>query len=103
MAVNRCMCTGTTFAQVKRCAQDTGATYEEILETTRCGEGCGLCLPYIKLVLLTGLVDLPVLTPEVYRRLIAQYSEAPWTPVPGCSTPSNGAEANQPAANTASA
>ena len=77
MAVNRCMCTGTTFAQVKRCAEETGASYEQVLEMTRCGEGCGLCLPYIKLVLLSGLVDLPVLTPEVYKRLIAQYTQSP--------------------------
>ncbi len=75
MAVNRCMCRGTTFAQVKRCAEESGATYEEVIEMTGCGEGCGLCLPYIKLVLLSGLVDLPVLTPEVYKKLIAQYTE----------------------------
>lgn len=75
MAVDRCTCTGVTFAQVKLFAEETGATFQEVLQRTNCGETCGLCVPYMRIVLLTGMIDLPVLTPDEYRRLLAQHSD----------------------------
>jgi bacterioferritin-associated ferredoxin len=73
MQVNRCVCTGTSFEDILRCASDARLDYDQVLRRTGCGDGCGLCLPYIRVALLTGSPSLPVMTPDEYRRILASY------------------------------
>jgi NAD(P)H-nitrite reductase large subunit len=47
--VNRCECGGRTFEQLK-----PFACFEAAQAATRCGEECGGCIPYIKLMFATG-------------------------------------------------
>ena len=62
LAVNRCICAEVPFAELKRLA-DTGIRdLEELGRLTNCGKGCGMCIPYIRVVLATGETDLPVLS-----------------------------------------
>ncbi|MDX2016082.1 MAG: (2Fe-2S)-binding protein [Planctomycetota bacterium] len=70
MAVDRCTCHGVTFADLKRIAEMTNADFEQLVKKTNCGAGCGLCLPYIRVMLRTGRTELPILTPDEYRKLI---------------------------------
>jgi NAD(P)H-nitrite reductase large subunit len=42
---------------------------EKLMERTQCGQGCGLCEPYIKIMLRTGETAIPVLTAEQWDRV----------------------------------
>lgn len=67
MAVDRCVCRGVTFEEVKALAEIVGPDFDELSERTRCGTGCGMCKPYILIMLLTGETCLPVMRPQVLR------------------------------------
>jgi bacterioferritin-associated ferredoxin len=53
MNVDRCVCRGCTFAELKR-LHDAGADLTALQRQTGCGTSCGLCMPYIRLMLRTG-------------------------------------------------
>ena len=60
--VYRCLCFPHTFAQLKQLAAVQGmVTVEQITEQTGCGSGCGLCRPYLELMLATGETAFAVL------------------------------------------
>lgn len=67
MPVDRCVCRGVTFEEVKALAEIVGPDFDELSERTRCGTGCGMCKPYILIMLLTGETCLPVMRPQVLR------------------------------------
>lgn len=71
MAVDRCTCLKVTFAELKSIADHSGADFEELSERTQCGMGCGMCVPYIRIMLATGITDLPILTADEYRKLLS--------------------------------
>jgi bacterioferritin-associated ferredoxin len=60
MAVDRCVCFNKTFAELKRLREQSGGGFAELQAATRCGSNCGLCVPYIKLMLVTGRVTFGV-------------------------------------------
>lgn len=61
--VRRCLCFQRTFADLKSLAQERGLrTVEQIAEATGCGSGCGLCRPYLALMIETGETAFPVLS-----------------------------------------
>ncbi len=47
--VNRCVCVGKTFEQLK-----AFENFEAAQAATRCGVECGGCIPYIKLMFASG-------------------------------------------------
>lgn len=72
MQVDQCICFDVPFARLLRLHQDEGLDLEGLKARTRCCRGCGLCEPYVKLTLLTGRTEWPVLhEDEVNRRLAA--------------------------------
>jgi bacterioferritin-associated ferredoxin len=74
--VRRCICYNLRFEELKQLAQREGLSYEQLSERTGCGTGCGMCEPYVRLVLKTGRTDLPILTTEQVEQIL---SEAPAT------------------------
>lgn len=62
--VTKCVCAGVAFSEWLRIKRETGATMEQMAERTGCGEGCGMCRPYLEVVARTGEVSLPPLLPE---------------------------------------
>lgn len=65
MAVMRCVCRGTTFADALEAARRHGSTtVAELQRHVDLGTGCGLCVPYMQRVLITGVTDQPVLSIE---------------------------------------
>lgn len=52
--VDRCVCRGVTFADLKDLVDRTGAGFDELADRTGCGSGCSMCLPYIKRMLESG-------------------------------------------------
>lgn len=72
MAVNRCVCHDVTFKRLVEMARDEGLTLEQLSERTGCGTGCGTCVPYIRIALRTGQVDLPVLNAAALRDMASE-------------------------------
>ncbi len=68
--VDRCICYDVRFTTLLDFARSRDAcdnAEEDVLiairQTFGCGSGCGLCVPYIRLMLRTGETSLPVQTP----------------------------------------
>ncbi len=59
--VDRCVCRNVLFSELLRIHRETGADLERLQRRTGCGTVCGMCLPYIKVVLKTGRVRLSVM------------------------------------------
>lgn len=64
MAVDRCICKQVPFATLKALADIGIRDLDELSRRTGCGTGCGMCIPYIRVMLATGVTDLPVLPCE---------------------------------------
>jgi bacterioferritin-associated ferredoxin len=52
--IDRCICTGTTFAQVLERARANGWDLDAVRRETGVGGNCGLCRPYVRRALATG-------------------------------------------------
>ena len=74
MAIDRCVCYRLPFAELQRLAGEVGADYARLSELTKCGTGCGLCVPYLKLMLLTGNTSFPVLSPARLQKMVREAS-----------------------------
>lgn len=61
MSVDRCVCHQIKFEQLFDLLREPGATFDRVLEQTGCGSKCGLCLPYLKLMRVTGRTRFPVM------------------------------------------
>lgn len=54
-SVHKCICHKTTFADIKAIAEGQGFdTVEELQAENICSNSCGLCTPYVRLMLKTG-------------------------------------------------
>ena len=71
MPIDRCYCRDVTFADLKALAAREGADVDHLSERTGVGTGCGLCLPYLRVVLATGKTELPVLSGADVERICA--------------------------------
>ncbi len=54
MNIDRCICTGITFAQALAKAEQEGWALEDLRRELGVGANCGLCRPYLKRELATG-------------------------------------------------
>lgn len=72
MAVDRCYCHGVPFILLKDLAEIWGPDLDRLSQITGCGTGCGMCRPYIRLMLETGKTDLPVLSSESFDRMMRE-------------------------------
>lgn len=52
--IDRCVCVDCTFCELKELAQRKQLDFKGLSRETGCGMGCGLCVPYIKVMLKTG-------------------------------------------------
>ncbi|MDX2016083.1 MAG: hypothetical protein SFY95_00420 [Planctomycetota bacterium] len=67
MPVDRCVCFDVTFAKMKAMVDRDGCDLSDLHARTGCGSKCGLCLPYIQLMLRTGEVIFPIHWAEDFR------------------------------------
>ncbi len=64
VCVDRCLCHGVTFAELKEVADACGiADSLQLQGRVKFGTGCGLCLPYVSVMLRTGRVSFDELIP----------------------------------------
>ncbi|MEL6739718.1 MAG: hypothetical protein AAFP26_03580 [Planctomycetota bacterium] len=87
MTVDRCICHGVTLTELKgladrfkrtdpQCATSEVMLRHQLTMETNCGGSCGLCDPYIKLMLRTGETEIPLLTPAEWDRLANDENES---------------------------
>ncbi len=62
MPIDRCVCFDVPFSELKKYAESRPCRYEDLRKRFNCGRGCGLCIPYIRKLLLTGQTSCPVKT-----------------------------------------
>ena len=74
MAVDRCVCHNLRFEHLLGVARDRGMGLRALVRETRCGTGCGMCVPYIQVMLNTGKTELPVLRPAEIKQVLASIS-----------------------------
>ncbi|MGM0588541.1 MAG: hypothetical protein ACQETE_09020 [Bacteroidota bacterium] len=56
--VTRCICHQRSFETLKEMAEEQDIqSVEEFQQQRLCGCGCGLCVPYIRLMLQTGVIE----------------------------------------------
>jgi len=68
MAVYMCMCYPTTFEEIKEIAEEKRwKTVDDIGDGLGCGTGCGLCRPYLALMLQTGETEFEALLPAARK------------------------------------
>lgn len=70
MGVNRCICRNVHFTRIADAARVAGPDLARLGEITGCGTGCGMCLPYIKRMLITGCTNVPVMTQQEIAALM---------------------------------
>jgi bacterioferritin-associated ferredoxin len=63
--IDRCLCFGRTFAELRAVAEATGArSVEALQEHAAFGQKCGLCRPYVRRMLRTGETVFPEVVTE---------------------------------------
>lgn len=50
-----------SFEELKSFAEETKADFKQLVRRSRCGTSCGMCKPYIRIMLETGITEIPVL------------------------------------------
>ncbi|MHC5005031.1 MAG: (2Fe-2S)-binding protein [Planctomycetota bacterium] len=55
MPVDHCVCRHVSFVRMKEYAEEhPGAGLPQLQQVFGCGQGCGLCIPYVRAMLRTG-------------------------------------------------
>lgn len=53
--ITRCICHSRTFEEIKTVAKNENMnSLEDLQDEDICGCGCGLCIPYVEMMLETG-------------------------------------------------
>lgn len=69
--VERCVCHDVPFERV-RGLRDQGLSLEQIVARTGCTTGCGMCAPYVRLVMRTGRTRFAVLPADEAARIMRE-------------------------------
>lgn len=68
MRIDRCVCHGVPFERLREWSEENaGAGFDELQREFRCGTTCGLCEPYVRRMLRTGVT--------VFRQVVTEHDE----------------------------
>ncbi|MEO1584938.1 MAG: (2Fe-2S)-binding protein [Planctomycetota bacterium] len=70
MPVDRCVCHTVPFTELKQLADAGTDSFDDLSMETGCGTGCGMCEPYVRLMLKTGQTSFPVMPPHELDRAL---------------------------------
>lgn len=73
--VERCVCFDQPFEKLLKMAREEGLTQDQLCERTGCCTGCGMCKPYVRVVLSTGRTSIPLMNGKALKA-IAEQAEA---------------------------
>lgn len=71
LMVHRCVCFDVSFSQIAALAAK-GWSFDQISVQTGCCRGCGMCEPYVRLVISTGLTNVPLLSPQQAKKIMEE-------------------------------
>lgn len=74
MAVNRCVCRNVSFRNLLDLHVREGLTLDQLMDRTGCCTGCTTCEPYVRLTLMTGETDHPVLSAREIGQISQQHA-----------------------------
>ncbi|MEO1009050.1 MAG: (2Fe-2S)-binding protein [Planctomycetota bacterium] len=72
--VDRCVCFDRSFEELRDVARTEDLSLDQLSERTNCCRGCGMCKPYVRVVLSTGRTSIPLLNGRTLNQ-IAQAAE----------------------------
>jgi NAD(P)H-nitrite reductase large subunit len=72
MAVDRCVCKAVPFERLMRLVESGLTSVEALSAETGCCTGCGMCEPYVRLVISTGRTSFAVLAPHEAERVLRE-------------------------------
>jgi bacterioferritin-associated ferredoxin len=82
--VDRCICKRTTFKQLIEIARSVASpdgnvnmTLHALADQTGCGNGCGMCVPYMLVALRTKQPRVPIMSEREFEKHLG-------APVPRC-------------------
>lgn len=70
--VTHCICHDLSFDALRERAQRDHLDIEALKNATGCCTGCGMCEPYVRLMLKTGQTAIPVLSPARCTELMRE-------------------------------
>lgn len=73
--VERCVCYDQPFEKLLKMAREDGLTQDQLSDRTGCCTGCGMCKPYVRVVLSTGRTSIPLMNGKALKA-IAEEAEA---------------------------
>lgn len=57
------------FRDLQRVSETTGTPLQVLIRETGCGAGCGLCEPYLRVMVRTGQTEIPLMSPDDLRAM----------------------------------
>jgi len=69
MRIDRCVCVNVSLEEVLRLSRKEGLSLAQIEDRVGCGTECGLCRPYVRRALRTGIT--------VYHQILQEQDEPP--------------------------
>ncbi len=88
LRIDRCVCLNRSFSELKELAKSKGLDFAGLRAATGCGTGCGLCVPYVKVMLRTGQTE--------FRELIHPSSPLDQVKRTSCEAPVNRGRTDAP-------
>jgi NAD(P)H-nitrite reductase large subunit len=76
MPVTRCVCHNLAFDALKAVADEGGLDFDALRERTGACTACGMCEPYIRLMLATGETRFRVLNTAGAKAALARHAAA---------------------------
>lgn len=76
MAVTGCVCHDISFEELKQIARESKSSFDELSKKTSCCTGCGMCEPYVRLMLRTGQTSFEALPPHEAEHVITEAASA---------------------------
>ena len=70
--VERCVCFNQPFTGLLELAREEGLNQDELGERTGCCTGCGMCRPYVRVVLATGRTSIPLMNGRDLKAIAEQ-------------------------------
>lgn len=75
MTVSRCVCYDISFDELKRLIKEKDLSFDELQHATGCSTGCGMCEPYIRLMLKTRQTSFEPLPPHEADQILKEAAE----------------------------
>ena len=75
MTVSRCVCYDISFEELKERSKENNLSFDELQQTTGCSTGCGMCEPYVRLMLNTGQTSFQPLPPHEADQILKEAAE----------------------------